>query len=291
MSAIWASAAIGAVGAGYKVAQGISQNSAANKLQRGLVRPMYKIQDQYYQNQGLAENAAQQGLDQNSLNYYADQSNRGLASGINGILQGGGDVNSIGALYDKFNQGNRAVSVEDSRLKNDNIRYLIDRNKDLAGQETQQWALNKYEPYKDTATAIAGLRNSSSQNVASGIGELGSVVSTLGTDYKNEAPVSSGPNPNNIINVNSPAPRIDTSIQNPSNPFATNGGMIVPGSSLDSDPITATPGTFKIDTSLSTPSQLDPNVINGMATSNVLKKYQNSPYYSQLSAYLNQAVA
>lgn len=268
MSAIIASAAIGAVGAGYKVAQGISQNSAANKLQRGLVRPMYKIQDQYYQNQGLAENAAQNGLGANALNYYGDQANRGLASGISGVLQGGGDVNSINGLYDKFNQGNRAISAEDARLKTDNIRYLVDRNKDLAGQETQQWALNKYEPYKDTATAITGLRNSGSQNISGGISEAGSVLSTLAGNIKADKAATPGPDPDKIINnptitdINKTSNTLGTA-----NPFSTNGGMIVPGSAID------------------------PNVVNGIATNNVLKQYQNSPYYAGLSAYLNQSVA
>jgi hypothetical protein len=268
MSAIIASAAIGAVGAGYKVFQGISQNSAANKLQRGLVRPMYKIQDQYYQNQGLAENAAQSGLGASSLNYYGDQTNRGLASGISGVLQGGGDVNSINALYDKFNQGNRAVSAEDARLKTDNIRYLVDRNKDLAGQETQQWALNKYEPYKDTATAISGLRNAGSQNVSTGISEFGSTLSTLNSDLNPEDISKKTPNPNNIITNPTITDMNRTSNQfGTPDPFNTKGGLVVPGSAID------------------------PNVVNGIATTNVLKQYQNSPYYEQLSAYLNQAVA
>lgn len=276
MSAIIASAAIGAVGAGYKIYQGISQNSAANKLQKGLVRPMYKIQDQYYQNQGLAENRAQNGLDENSRNYYNDQANRGLSSGISGILQGGGNVNSIGSLYDKFNQGNRAISTEDSQFKNDNIRYLIDRNKDLAGQETQQWAINKYEPYKDTATAIAGLRGAGSQNISGGLGEIGSIGSTLAGSVGDPAGLRH-PDASRVIDtstVSTPgiAPA-GTPIVSPtqtfggSNPFGTVGGMKVADNNINT------------------------GAINTLATNNTLKNYQSSPYYDQLSAYLNQAVA
>jgi hypothetical protein len=239
MSALIASAAIGAVGAGYKIYQGISQNSAANKLQRGLVRPMYPIQQQYYQNQGLAENQAQEGLSAPALSYYGDQANRGLSAGISGILQGGGDVNNIASLYDKYNQGNRAVAVQDSALKNDNIRYLVDRNKDLAGQETQQWALNKYEPYKDTATAITGLRNAGGQNVAGGIGELGSVASIYAT-----------------------------------------------GNNKTSDVKPTTTATPAVNTNAGTGGQMVDSPV-----SQVMQNYQNSPYYNQLNAYMNQPLS
>lgn len=281
MSAVIASAAIAAVGAGYKIYQGISQNSAANKLQKGLVRPMYKIQDQYYQNQSLAQNQAQHGLDESSRDYYSDQTGRGFASGASAILQGGGDVNSIGSLYDKFNQSNRAIAVEDARLKNDNIRYLIERNKDLAGQENTQWAINQYEPYKDTASAIAGLRGSSSQNISSGIGELGSTVSTLGTNMKKEGSSTSGPDADKVIDTNGLNPSGDLnngSIVSPSQTFGSPnpfGSATVPGSDKTANYMLPLTGSQ----------------IPALATNNTLKSYQNSPYYEQLSAYLNQAVA
>lgn len=275
MSAAIASAAIGAVGAGYKIYQGISQNSAANKLQRGLVRPMYSIQPQYYNNQSLAENQAQEGLSEDAKNYYGDQANAGLSAGISGILQGGGDVNNINSLYDKYNTGNRAIATQDSQLKNDNIRYLVDRNKDLAGQQTQQWAINQYEPYKDTATAISGLRGASGQNISGGISELGSVASIMGkantpdtttptraqSDLSTSSPITGGSPTQDSINGLNPSgstPMMNTTIDS---------NYQIPGSDFN-----------------------NPQVIQG-AKADAINGYQNSPYYASLNSYMNQPLS
>lgn len=270
MSAAIASAAIAAVGVGYNIYHGISQNSAANKLKRGLVRPMYPIQPEYYQNQALAENQAQNGLDADAKNYYSDQSDRGLAAGISGTLQGGGDVNNIAALYDKYNQGNRAVATQDSQLKNDNIRYLIDRNKDLAGQQTQQWALNQYEPYKDTASAITALQGAGSQNISKGIGDAAAGASIFARSGTADPSYPYGtPNSNRVIDAGQ-TPGLG---QNPNAPI----------------PVAQPSGL--ITAPLALPSPTDQDVINTSATQDTLRSYQNSPYYDSLNSYFNQPMS
>lgn len=269
MSAIIASAAIAAVGAGYSIYHGISQNSAANKLQRGLVRPMYPIQQQYYRNQGLAENQAQQGLTAPALSYYGDQANRGLSAGISGVLQGGGNVNTIGSLYDKYNQGNRAIATQDSQLKNDNIRYLIDRNKDLAGQETQQWAIDKYKPFEDTTAAISALRGSGSQNIANGIGQAGSVASIMAKPSYGSTTASANPRD------------ASGAIDSGTTPGVTAPGqdIVSPGTTFGDQP---TPQGMRL---------LNTNPAATQATQDTMGKYQNSPYYDNLNEYMNQPLS
>lgn len=251
---------VGAVVAGVggigKLFSGLSQNSNANKLKNSLVRPTYNIQDQYYTNQNLAEQQAEGGLSEASKSYYGGQADRGLTAGINATLAGGGDVNSIGNLYDKYNQGNMAIAAKDSELQNDNIRYLIDRNKDLASEETKAWALNKYEPYKDQAQAATAEKNAAQQNIWGGIGQIGSAI-TAGFTPPNPNTVSStgGPNPSNVLpNLSAPT---DTSLLPNRNPFA--GKSIVPGSDLD--------------------------VASKAGLTNSLSQYQNSPYYDALQSY------
>lgn len=257
---------VGAVVAGVgglgKTITGLFQNSNANKLKNNLVRPTYNIQDQYYTDQNLAEQQAEGGLSEASKDYYGGQADRGLTAGIAATLAGGGDVNSIGSLYDKYNQGNMAIAAKDSELQNDNIRYLIDRNKDLASEETKAWALNKYEPYKDAAQAATAEKNAAQQNIWGGVGEIGSAITSMYKPQYEDKSTTNGPDPNSLIATPStPNPGFNIPYPTgPTNPFGSN--PVVPRSDLDT--------------------------ASRYGSTSALGDYRNSPYYDALQSYFNK---
>lgn len=171
MSFIIAGTAIAGAGAAYNIIDGANKEADGKRLGANNKRPWYTIPDQYGQNVNLATQQAETGLSPSTLNYYTTQTSRGLGSGISAMLEGGGDVDNLSRLYDQFSQGLSQEAAEDNNLKTQHLGTLINANKDLAGQETQQWALNYYDPYKDTAQLASAEKTGGKQEIGTGIGE------------------------------------------------------------------------------------------------------------------------
>lgn len=194
MSFTIAAVATTAIGAGTQIVSGIKQTKAGNKLAANNKRPDYIIPDEYKDNVELNASQAMNGLDGDSMNYYTNQANRGLSSGIDAILQAGGNVNTIEGLYDRFDDGNLRTAAQNAQLKTQHIASLIDANKEMAGQKTQAWTLNEYEPYKDTAQLASQQKAAGAANLKNGLSSAGSLLSTLSdmnNDYDDEG--NSGP--------------------------------------------------------------------------------------------------
>lgn len=240
MSFILVGTGIAAVGAGANIIGGINKTSQGNRLAAGNVRPWYNIPSQYYQNDNLAASQAENGLPESTVNYYTTQAARGLGSGADAILQGGGDADSLAKLYDSFSQGLSSESAQDATLKNQHLNTFINANKDLAGQQTQQWALNYLEPYKDTAQLASALKAGGQQQTQTGIGEAVGAAATLSNDelYKGRTDAIGGGTIGNKLGLDnlSAASPIAGSLAdlpgssagtNPLIPFTTPGGAAV----------------------------------------------------------------
>lgn len=225
MSFLLVGAGIAAAGAVYNVGSGIAKTSAAKKLAAGNIRPWYNIPTEYYQNDNLAAQQAETGLSPSSINFYNTNANRGLTTGTNAILEGGGDVDNLAKIYDQFSQGLSQETAEDQNLKSQHLNTFINANKDLAGQQTQQWSLNYYDPYKDTAQLASAEKAGGQQQIQSGIGELVGTASALSksTDY-GDGSASAG----SSTSTSTPAlPAFDNS--NKWGPYTTAGGSAVMG--------------------------------------------------------------
>src|ERR1700761_2569855 len=123
----------------YKLIKGASDSADAKKRAKYNIRPSYDISPEYFQNQGIASSLAQGGLPDSSKNFYETNAERGLGSSLGASLQTGGGVNSIGNLYDQFDQNNRAIASQDAQMKIDNIKNLMAADNALAAQKTQKW--------------------------------------------------------------------------------------------------------------------------------------------------------
>lgn len=167
----------------------------ARELAANTTRPQYDIEDEYYDNVDIAGNLAQSGLTQEAKDFYGGQADRGLSSSLDALMATGGGINSISKAYDTYLQGNNRIAVEDSERRIANIRSLMDQNSVLAGQKTQQWAINEYEPYKDTMRAAA-------QSAEAGRQGLFSAASGVASGLANYAIASSQENPDGYSAVN-----------------------------------------------------------------------------------------
>lgn len=163
---------------GAKTIKGAMDASAGKKLQESLIRPKYSIQDEYYNNVGIAENLAQSGLTQESKDFYSDRAEQGLTYGVDATLRGGGGVNSIASLYNTFNEDNARIAAEDSQLKISNIKSLMEQNSALAGQKTYKWAIDEYEPYKDNSKAAASAIASGNASMWNGLSGMTAALSS-----------------------------------------------------------------------------------------------------------------
>lgn len=164
-----------------KFVTGDKQVKHGREMARKNVRPGFDIEREYFNNQGLAESMAQQGLSQSSMDYYTTGAERGFTQGADVALQTGAGINAIQQMYDEYNRSLLGATVADARLQQENLRTLMGANKDLAGQKTMQWVLNKYEPYKDRAKAAADEIRAGQQNKQIAAQELVGTASSIAT--------------------------------------------------------------------------------------------------------------
>lgn len=207
-----------AIGAGIVAAAGLAksyigarQANKAAKMAANNTRPNFDIADEYYTNQSLAQNQAQSGLGQDSLDYYSDQASRGLTQSTDALLQAGGNPNAVAGLYDRYQQGIGGIAAANSQAKRQNLQSLMAANSDLAAQKTMQWSLDKYEPYKDTARTASALQAQGTENIFNGISQTGSAIGTMGQAglFKSSGAGSGAQsNPDTAISTVNPSARV-----------------------------------------------------------------------------------
>jgi hypothetical protein len=179
-----------AAGVGQTVSGIINQKKDKAELAR-LAPAFYKIQDEYQRNENQAAEMAGGGLTQGSKDFYGDMAGRGLSSGISGMLAAGGDPNNIARLFDSYNTSARKLATDDSEAQINNIKYFQQVGKDLAGQKTQQWAVNEYQPYQNKLKELTQKIAANKQNIWNGIqGAIGGVQAGV-TATQNEKLLSS----------------------------------------------------------------------------------------------------
>lgn len=189
----WFLGASAAVTAGlgvYKTIKGAGEVADAKRRAKLNIRPTYDIQKQYYDNNNLASSMAQSGLSDSERNYYNTNAERGLSAGIGASLQTGAGPNAVGGLYDSFLRGQGSLAAMGDQLRTQKLNTLMQTNRELADQETNKWALDKYEPFKDEAKAIAGQKTAGQQGINDGLNTVAGAVSsyTAGkTNYEDVA--------------------------------------------------------------------------------------------------------
>lgn len=180
----WVAAGVASAALTLAAAKWISGNSKekkAKKAREKLTPAFYDIQDEYYQNKNSAANMAEGGLPAATKDYYTTQSEKGLSAGIQGILQGGGNPNDISKLYQTYDDSVAKISAADAETHLNNIKYYMGVNKDLAGQKTIQWAINKQQPYLNTLKELSAAQKAGEATKNEAYGDAMSALSSFGT--------------------------------------------------------------------------------------------------------------
>jgi methanogenic corrinoid protein MtbC1 len=211
-----------------KTILGADQIADGREALRNAVRPEYQIQDEYYDNVGMANNMAQSGLPAATRDFYSTQSERGLTASTDAVLRGGGGINAIADIYDKYNQANMRVASEDAMMRTANIRNLMEQNRTLAGQKNIKWSIDEYEPYKDTVRAGNQAVATGTNNVFTGLSGMASTLANaaIATSQQDNGVTDSLSRGGGVVSTaaSGPGKYVDTAI-NPASPPANDPAL------------------------------------------------------------------
>ncbi len=180
----WVAAGVASAGltlAAVKLVSGNNKEKKAKRAREALKAPFYQIQDEYYQNANTAASLAQGGLPSATKDYYTNQSERGLSAGIKGILGSGGNPNDISKIFQTYEDSIGKISAVDAETHLNNIKYYMGVNKDLAGQKTIQWAINKQQPYLNTLKELSAAQKAGEAQKNEAYSDAMSSISSFGT--------------------------------------------------------------------------------------------------------------
>lgn len=167
-------------GAAQSISGGVNLKKDKAEL-AALHRPFYKIQKEYEENRNIAASEAQGGLPSATKDFYTSESQRGLGAGVSALLQGGGDMDMVSSLFDKYNRNTAGLASEDAQAHQKNIQYFMGANKDLAGQKTTQFVVNELQPYENKLKELTQRVAADKANIWGGIQTAVGSASAAGT--------------------------------------------------------------------------------------------------------------
>lgn len=166
-------AIVGGIAAGAaaigKTAYGIHQTHHGNKILREAEknRPKYGVNP-------ILQNNANFGFGQQATNYYTENINRGLGSGINAILAGGGDLNMINSLVGGATNAYKQYAIADAQQKLVNQGMLVN-------EQRQAWNYDKNIPNMQQYYRGVQQTNSGAQNIYGGLTDLAGAGTSMAT--------------------------------------------------------------------------------------------------------------
>jgi hypothetical protein len=171
-----------------KSISGFSQQAKAKKEMANLATPFYKIQNEYYQNRNIAEQLATGGMPQSELNYATTENQRALGSTLGTLTQTGSvSPNEIAKMFDVYGRTTARTTAESAGMHLANIDKFLERNSQLAGQKTMQWAINEKGVYDAKVRELKERMAVGQQNAWGGLGDAISGVAAAGTGMQNNA--------------------------------------------------------------------------------------------------------
>lgn len=171
----------------YGVYQMIHGNSQLNKLQH----PDYKPDQNILNNQKLAGSIASEGIPDSAKNFYSNQIDRGLGSGISATLQGGGGLGYINQLFQSSNDAYGSLMAKDAMQKLQNQQLLMGANKDVADENTKAFSWNKAVPYQLEYSKLVNQSNAGAENLFGGAKGIGTnFAGFLGSEDKTTNPTT-----------------------------------------------------------------------------------------------------
>jgi hypothetical protein len=177
----------GVVAAG-SITYGAVKQGQANKAMRNAKRPTYQTPDTENENTALLEYLAGQGLSDNTKSFALNNADRGMTASLDAILKGGGDVNQVDKVYDKYLTNVSALSVADDQARLRNIYGLIQQRQRISDFSDKEFLYNEDGPYKDKMQAAAQQKAYGQSLIQQGIG----IAGTAGAGYAGAKNAGSG---------------------------------------------------------------------------------------------------
>lgn len=180
----WIAAGVASAGLTLAAVKWVSGNSKEKKAKRELANlkaPFYDIQNEYFENKNQAAQLAQGGLPAATKDLYTNQTEKGLTAGIKAITGSGGNPNDVSKILQTFDDSTSKISAMDAETHINNIKYYHAVNKDLAGQKTIQWAINKQQPYLNTLKQLNAAMKAGEATKNEAYSDALSSISSFGT--------------------------------------------------------------------------------------------------------------
>ena len=156
-------ASVAVAGLGYSVYNAEKQKSKANQIEKGLKDPVYNIPSEFYQNREIARQMAEQGLPQEVINNQTNRINQNQAQAIDAISKGNNPTGAASIVR----QGDAAgdtLAAEDAQARQNNQRYFIEQNKQVAGQELAKQQSDVFDKYTRDFNQAQAYRGAGMQN-------------------------------------------------------------------------------------------------------------------------------
>jgi len=136
-------------------------------------------------NLNLVESELANGMSARAEKAYNDASDRQFSTSLGALLRGGGDVNSVGALYGAGEDGRLKLAMMRDQNRLNQISNVLNQSKYTDERNyITPWQVNIDAPWKDKTQAIADARKVNAENIERDWGTVTSSVSGMGADMK-----------------------------------------------------------------------------------------------------------
>lgn len=148
---------------------GMLQTAHAKKLAAANPYPTQTVGSEYYQNQALAQRAAQSGMPAQQYNNQMNQINQGQANGMAGLQGRGSAVGGIGALTARTDQAGANLNAQDATMRMNNLKGLMQANATIGQQKQSAFDWNQKQQYSNNAAAARNYQGAGMHNMMNGI--------------------------------------------------------------------------------------------------------------------------
>lgn len=169
------------VGTGLKAYEGFSQEHKANQLEKNLKDPIYNIPAEFYQNREIARQLSQQGLPQAVINAQTNRINQNQAAAIGAISRTGNPTGAASIVRQGDAAGN-TLAAEDAQARQNNQRYFIEQNRQVAAQELAKQQNDVFDKYTRNYNEAAALKGAGMQNINSAVNDV-TQLGEMGLSY------------------------------------------------------------------------------------------------------------
>ena len=181
-------AGLGLLGGAIEYGLGTYQRHKAEQAARNNVRPTYETPGSEQYLTDLIQSQGNTGMSDASRAAYLNDAQGGLSATTSAILKGGGDPNAIGNAYSGYNKGISQMALYDDSQRMQHLNAVAQNYARQSANQDKLFQLNKFDPYKDKAQAIAqqlaGAQNMQNAGMNTFFGGLGSAGKAIASDNK-----------------------------------------------------------------------------------------------------------